>query len=60
VQCHHVDPETNVQCEKDATRRAIVRWADPPAPGQEGGAGTIFMVATCDEHDPDPRNSLPV
>lgn len=60
MRCQHLDSATNEQCPNEATRRAIVKWQDPPNPGQEGFAGTIFMVEICDDHDPDPTRSVPL
>jgi hypothetical protein len=60
MQCQRLDPATNEQCENQATRRVIVEWKDPPKPGQRGYAGTIYMAAVCDDHDPDPTLSRPL
>jgi len=60
MQCQRLDPATNAQCENEATRRVIVRWEDPPKPGQQGYAGTIYTVVVCDEHDPNPALSAPL
>jgi hypothetical protein len=42
MQCQRLDPTTNEQCANEATRRVIVRWEDPPKPGQQGYAGKIY------------------
>jgi hypothetical protein len=59
MRCQHFITE-DAQCGNDATRRVIVRWDDPPSPGQQGYVGTIYMVQVCDEHDPNPGLSMPL
>ena len=54
----HVDDDT--QCRLDATRRVVIASGDPPYPDQAGFAGTFYMVQVCKEHDPDPRQSMPL
>ena len=44
----------------DATRRVLVASGDPPDPDQAGFAGTVYMVQVCKQHDPDPRQSMPL
>jgi hypothetical protein len=58
MRCHHVD--NDVQCRFDAVRRVVIAAGDPPDPDQAGFAGTIYMVQVCKEHDPDPRQSMPI
>ena len=58
MRCQHVDDD--IQCRFDATRRVFVGCGDPPDPDQAGFAGTIYMVQVCREHDPDPRQSMPL
>ena len=56
--CQRVDDDT--QCRLDATRRMLVGCGDPPDPDLAGFAGTFYMVQVCKEHDPDPRQSMPL
>jgi hypothetical protein len=58
MRCQHVGDD--VQCRLDATRRVLVVGGDPPDPDQAGFAGTVYMVQVCKEHDPDPRQSMPL
>jgi hypothetical protein len=58
MRCQHV--EGDLQCRFDATRRVLVVGGDPPDPDQAGFAGTIYVVQVCKEHDPDPRQSMPI
>jgi hypothetical protein len=58
VRCQRLDDD--IQCRFDATRRVLVASGDPPDPDQAGFAGTIYMVQVCKEHDPDPRQSMPL
>jgi hypothetical protein len=58
MRCQHVDDD--VQCRFDATRRVFVGCGDPPDPARSGFAGTIYTVQVCDQHDPDPRRSMPL
>ena len=58
MRCQHVDDD--IQCRMDATRRVLVVGGDPPDPDQAGFAGTVYMVQVCKEHDPDPRQSMPL
>jgi hypothetical protein len=48
------------QCRLDATRRVLVACGDPPDPDLSGFAGTVYLVQVCKEHDPDPRQSMPL
>jgi hypothetical protein len=58
MRCQHVDDD--IQCRLDAARRVLVGCGDPPDPDQAGFAGTSYMVQVCKEHDPDPRQSMPL
>jgi hypothetical protein len=58
MRCQHVDDD--IQCRLDATRRVVVGCGDPPDPDQAGFAGTVYLVQVCKEHDPDPRQSMPL
>ena len=56
--CQRVDDDS--QCRMDAERRVVVGGGDPPDPDQAGFAGSLYMVQVCKEHDPDPRQSMPL
>lgn len=58
MRCQHVDDDT--QCRMDAARRVLVASGDPPDPDQAGFAGTVYLVQVCKQHDPDPRQSMPL
>ena len=58
MRCQHVDDD--IQCRMDATRRVLVGCGDPPDPDQAGFAGTVYLVQVCKQHDPDPRQSMPL
>jgi hypothetical protein len=51
MRCQHHIAE-DVECEDEATRRAIVRWVNPPISGQEESGERIDMVQACFQHDP--------
>jgi len=38
----------------------VVACGDPPDPDQAGFAATVYMVQVCKQHDPDPRQSMPL
>ena len=38
----------------------VVAYGDPPDPDQAGFAGTVYTVQVCKQHDPDPRQSMPL
>jgi hypothetical protein len=52
--------DADSQRRMDATRRVLVASGDPPDPDQAGFAGTFYLVQVCKEHDPDPRQSMPL
>ncbi len=56
--CQRVDDD--IQCRFDAVRRVLIVGGDPPDPDQSGFAGTIYTVQVCKQHDPDPRQSMPI
>jgi hypothetical protein len=58
MRCQHVDDD--IQCRLDATRRVLVASGDPPDPDRAGFAGTVYLVLVCNQHDPDPRRSMPL
>jgi hypothetical protein len=58
MRCQHMDADS--QRRMDATRRVLVASGDPPDPDQAGFAGTFYLVQVCKEHDPDPRQSMPL
>jgi hypothetical protein len=60
AQCQYIDDESGIHCSSEATRRVTLAWENPPQPGRQGEAGTIKIVNSCDEHDPDPTTSSPI
>lgn len=58
ARCQRVDDD--IQCRLDAERRVLVDPGDPPDPDQAGFAGAFYLVLVCKEHDPDPRQSMPL
>jgi hypothetical protein len=58
MRCQHVDDD--VQCRLDATRCVLVASDDPPDRDQAGFAGTVYLILVCKQHDPDPRQSMPL
>jgi hypothetical protein len=55
MQCQQVAGD--IQCANEATRRVVVGC--PPA-DRPGFTGRVYMVQVCDQHDPDPRRSMPL
>jgi hypothetical protein len=45
--------------DKPRSRLGALRRGDPPDP-DKGFAGTVYLVQVCKEHDPDPRQSMPL
>jgi len=45
---------------RKASRRVLVASGDPPDSDQARFAGTVHLVQVCKEHDPDPRQSMPL
>jgi hypothetical protein len=58
MRCQHVDDD--IQCRLDATQRVAVGCGDPPDSDPAGFAGTVYLVQVCKQHDPDPRQSMPL